>query len=236
MYVCAQHWCLVPVEVRSWCWESQEQELQILGIKPGSSGRAVNALNCWAISPISTAMLTENLHTECNFKSITTPIFKRQGFSQALSNFCIFSLHTERSKLFDKRPPTQFICSPGTQHAHTVLQCLPAQGPDRLPEGTRWSRWNPTSEEETPAPAVLSVTAPPDGAPACWGGIAFLQSLIYRYIFLSHHTAVTQSPGDCSHKAHRIASLGPTRYWALKPNGRENKETKQNDHMVLFKR
>lgn len=115
--------------------------------------------------------------------------------------------------------------SPGTQHAQTAMQCLPAQGPDRLPEGTRWSRWNPTAAE-TPAPAVLSVKAPPDGASACWGCTVFLQSLVYTYIFLLQHTVMTQSPGDCSHKAHRIASLGPTRYWTLRPNGRKKQGDK----------
>lgn len=107
------------------------------------------------------------------------------------------------------------------------MQCLPAQGSDRFPWGTRWNCWNPTSEE-TPAPAALCVASPLDGAPACWGCTVSLQSLIYRYIFPSYHTAVTRSPGDCSHTAHRIASLSPTMYWALKPNRRKNKETKQN--------
>lgn len=113
------------------------------------------------------------------------------------------------------------------QHAHTTMQCLPAQGSNRFPWGTRWNRWNPTSEV-TPATAALCVAAPPDGAPACWGCTVSLQSLIYRYIFPSYHTVVTQSPGDCSHIAHRIASLSPTTYWALKPKRRKNKETRQS--------
>jgi hypothetical protein len=37
--------------------------------------------------------LTEKLHT-LSFKSLKTPIFKSQGFSQALSNSYIRRLHT----------------------------------------------------------------------------------------------------------------------------------------------
>jgi hypothetical protein len=123
-----------------------------------------------------------------------------------------------------------------THHAewgmsHAAPLGLPELGPDRLPEGTHWSCWNPTSGE-TPAASALSVAAHPVDAPACWGGIASLQSLIYRHIFLSYHIVATQSPWDCSHRAHRIASLGPTTYWALKAN-RKIKWIQNKEHMVL---
>lgn len=105
------------------------------------------------------------------------------------------------------------------------MQCLPALGSDRFPWGTRWNRWNPTSEE-TPAPAALCAVALPDDAPACWGCTVSLQSPIYRNIFPSYHTVVTQNPRDCSHRAHRIASLSPTTYWALKPNRKKKQGNK----------
>lgn len=110
---------------------------------------------------------------------------------------------------------TQKSCS-GREHSPSLIVSQRFQarlGPGRLPEGTRWGCWNPTSRG-TPAPFALSAAAPPVGAPAWRAGIVSLQSPVHRHIFLSCRTAATPSPGERSHTAHRVASPGPTMYWA----------------------
>lgn len=144
-------------------------------------------------------------------------IFKSQALVRhcTISAFAICILSEQFAHVVTKIIPQKVSkplqLQPRIQHAHTTMQCLPAQGSNRFPWGTLWNRWNPTSEV-MPAPAALCVAAPPDGAPAFGGCTVSLQSLIYRHIFPSYHTVVTQSPGDCSHTAHRIASLSPTTY------------------------
>lgn len=162
-----------------------------------------------------------------------TSIFKRQALVRhctiSVSAVCILSEQFAHlvTKIIRRKVSKPLQLQPRKQHAHTTMPCLPAQGSNRFPWGNHWNRWKPTSEM-TPEPAALCAAAPPDGTPACWGCTVSLQSLIYRYIFLSYHTVVTQSPGDCSHIAHRIASLSPTTYWALKPKRRKNKKTRQS--------
>lgn len=101
------------------------------------------------------------------------------------------------------------------RQSHAAPLQLPEPRASRLPEGSLWSRWDPISGE-TPAPVAFFVDAPSVGAPACPGCTVSLRSLIYRHIFLSYHTAVTESQWDCSHITHRIVSQGPTTYWTLK--------------------
>lgn len=101
------------------------------------------------------------------------------------------------------------------RQSHAAPLGLPEPQASRLPEGSLSSCWDPISGE-TPAPVAFFVDAPSVGAPACPGCTVSLRSLIYRHIFLSYHTVVTESQWDCSHITHRIVSQGPTTYWTLK--------------------
>lgn len=189
----------------------------------------------------STSMVSWNFYEPLNLNillKIHRATFKRQGLKQESPSVYIGSC-TLSHHYFGKMPSgkvrrsTRNTTCGGISHAAPLR--LPELGPDRLPEGTRWGCQQPTSGE-APAPAALSLTAPLAAAPACSGGTVALRSQIYTYIFLSHHTAVSPSQRDCSHKAYRIASLDPTTYRALKADRKikQNKGTKE--HMILFKR